>query len=305
MILITNNFQALQEYRKIKDKAIRGLLLLAGLSVILFLGGIFSMLFYYGVQAFKEVSFSGFFLSNNWNPSGYDQSAYGILSMVVSTLFVSLGAMVIAIPIGVGTAAYISEIAKPAVRETLKPIIEILASIPSVVIGFFGIVFLGPLIAKTFGLTAGLNALNGSFLLAFMALPTIISVSEDAIRSVPEEYKAASTALGATKWYTLVKVVIPAASSGIIASIMLGFGRAIGETMTVLMATGNALRMPDNIFDSVRTMTANIAIELGEVPYNTTHYYSLFAVGLILFMLTMLVNFLADRITQHVGRHKL
>lgn len=292
-------------YRKLKDKAIRRLLFLAGLSVILFLGGIFLMLFYYGIQAFKEVSFSDFFLSSNWKPSGFNESTYGILSMVMSTLFVSVGAMIFAIPIGVGTAVYISEIARPAVRETLKPIIEILASIPSVVTGFFGIVFLGPMIAKIFGLSSGLNALNGSFLLGFMALPTIISVSEDAIRSVPEEFKAASMALGATKWYTTVKIVIPAASSGIIASIMLGFGRAIGETMTVLMATGNALRMPGSFFDSVRTMTANIAIELGEVPYNTTHFYSLFAVGLILFLITMLVNFLAGRITQHVGRHKL
>ncbi len=280
------------------------MLLFAGLSVILFLAGIFSMLFYYGIQTFRDVSISGFFLSIHWNPSAWGEPTYGILSMVVSTLFVSLLAMVIAIPLGVGTAAYISWIAPPVVRETLKPIIEILASIPSVVIGFFGIVFLGPLIAQVFGLTAGLNAINGAFLLAFMALPTIISVSEDALHSVPEEFKAASIALGATKWYTLVKVVIPAANSGIIASIMLGFGRAIGETMTVLMATGNALRIPTSGFDSLRTMTANIAIELGEVPYNTTHYYSLFAVGLVLFLMTMLVNFSADRITQRLGRHK-
>ncbi len=262
------------------------------------------MLFYYGIQTFRDVPLANFFLNANWNPSAWGEPTFGILSMVVSTLFVSLIAMVIAIPLGVGTAAYISWIARPSVRETLKPIIEILASIPSVVIGFFGIVFLGPLLADLFGLTAGLNALNGAFLLAFMALPTIISVSEDALHSVPEEFKAASMALGATKWFTLVRVVIPAASSGIIASIMLGFGRAIGETMTVLMATGNALRMPTNIFDSVRTMTANIAIELGEVPFNTTHYYSLFAVGLVLFLMTMLVNFSADRITQRLGKHK-
>jgi len=295
----------LQDYRRIKDKLVRGLLFLAGMSVIVVLGGIFAMLFYYGMHAFSDISFSEFFLSNNWNPSAYGEPSFGILSMVVSTLFVSIGAMVIAIPIGIGAAAYISEIAKPAVRETLKPVIEILASIPSVVVGFFGIVFLGPLIADVFGLSSGLNALNGSFLLAFMSLPTIISVSEDAIHSVPEEFKAASMALGATRWYTLVKVILPAASSGIIASIMLGFGRAIGETMTVLMATGNALRMPGNLFDSVRTMTANIAIELGEVPFNTTHYYSLFAVGLILFLMTMVVNLVAERITQHIGRHKL
>lgn len=263
------------------------------------------MLIVNGLETFRDVPLSGFFLSTSWNPAGFTESTYGILSLVVSTLFVSMGAMVLAIPVGIGTAIYISEIAKPAVRETLKPMIEILASIPSVVIGFFGIVFMGPLVANLFGLSSGLNALNGSILLAFMALPTIISVSEDAIRSVPEEFKAASMALGATKWYTTIKVVVPAASSGIIASIMLGFGRAIGETMTVLMATGNALRMPGDFFDSVRTMTANIAIELGEVPFNTTHYYSLFAVGLILFIMTMVVNFLADRVTHHVGRHKL
>ena len=184
---------------------------------------------------------------------------------------VTAGAMLISTPLGIGCAVYLAEVASPSVREIVKPVIEILAGIPSVVIGFLGIVLVGPAIAKIFNLYNGLNALNGSVLLAIMALPTIISISEDAISSVPREYRIASLALGASKWQTIWKVTFPAALSGVIASIMLGVGRAVGETMTVLMATGNAPAFPTRFLDSVRTMTATIAIELGEDPYNKTH----------------------------------
>ena len=169
-----------------------------------------------------------------------------------------------------------------------------LAGIPSVVIGFLGIVLVGPLIAKVFGLYSGLNALNGSLLLAVMALPTIISISEDALNNVPQAYDQASLALGATKWQTVIRVKIPAALSGIIAACMLGMGRAIGETMTVLMATGCAPAMPESFLESVRTLTSSIAIELGEVAYNTTHYYALFAIGLVLFVVTFMINLISD-----------
>ncbi len=283
--------------RKIKEKAIHFFFFFTGILAVIILLGIFLMLFLNGLQTFKDVRPFEFFFTTKWNPSAYGESSYGILSMIVSTFMVTLGAMIIAVPLGIGTSAYIAEIASQRTRDILKPIIGILAGIPSVVIGFIGIVLVGPFIAKVFGLSSGLNALNGSILLAVMSLPTIISVSEDAIREVPKEYKEASYALGANRWATLIKVTIPAAYSGIVVSIMLGIGRAIGETMTVLMATGNAPAMPHGFFDSVRTMTATIAIEMGEVPYGTTHYYSLFAIGATLFLISLGVNLIAEFVT--------
>lgn len=282
---------------RIKEKAIHFFFFTTGISTVIILLGIFLMLLIRGVQTFKDVPFFDFLLGTAWNPSAYGEPSYGILSMVVSTVMVTLGAIIIAVPLGIGTAGYIAEIASPKKRETLKPVIEILAGIPSVVMGFIGIVLVGPVIAKIFGLTSGLNALNGSILLAVMSLPTIISVSEDAIRAVPKDYKEASYALGASRWTTLIRVTLPACLSGIVASVMLGIGRAIGETMTVLMVTGNTPAMPHSFFDSVRTMTATIAIELGEVPYGTTHYYVLFAVGAILFLTSFGVNLVAELVT--------
>ena len=211
---------------------------------------------------------------------------------------VTLGALVIAVPLGVACAAFISQVASSRVREILKPAVEILAGIPSVVVGFLGIILVNPLIAKLFGISNGLNALNGSILLAIMSLPTIISLSEDALRAVPNSYKEASLALGGNDWQTLIRVLVPSALSGIIASIMLGMGRAIGETMTVLMATGNAPALTFNFLDAIQTMTSTIAIELGEVPYNTTHYYALFVIGLVLFVMTFVVNLVSDIILQ-------
>lgn len=282
------------KFIKIKEKAIHFFFFLTGISAVIILAGIFLMLVFNGFRLFEDVGLSDFFFGTTWNPSAYEKSSYGILSMVVGTFMVTLGAMIIAVPLGIGAAAYIADVASPKIRETLKPIIEILAGIPSVAIGFIGIVLVGPLIAKTFGLTSGLNALNGSILLSVMALPTIITISEDAIRAVPRDYKEASYALGADRWTTLMKVTLPAAFSGIIASVMLGIGRAIGETMTVLMVTGNAIAMPHSFFNSVRTITATIAIELGEVPYGTSHYYALFAIGAVLFLISIGVNLVAE-----------
>lgn len=219
--------------------------------------------------------------------------------MIVSTFLVTIGALMIAVPLGVGTAAYLSDVANPRVREIAKPVVEILAGIPSVVIGFLGIVLLSPIVAKLTGQYNGLNAISGSILLAIMSLPTIISLSEDALGSVPKAFQHASLALGANKWQTLIFVRIPAASSGILAACMLGMGRAIGETMTVLMATGNAPAMPLSLTDSIRTMTATIAIELGEVAYNTTHYYALFVIGLVLFIITFIINLIADVVLEN------
>ena len=278
----------------LKEKLIEKFFLINGILIILILLGIFYLLLSESIPAFEEIRLTEFLFSARWNPTSTQQAGYGILSMVVSTLLVTLGSMVFAVPLGIGCAAYLAEVAPPKVREILKPIIEILAGIPSVVIGFLGIVLVGPLIANIFNLSNGLNMINGSVLLGIMALPTIISISEDAITAVPESYKHASLALGANRWQTLIRVILPASLSGIVASIMLGMGRAIGETMAVLMATGNAPAMPDGLFSSVRTMTATIAVELGEVPYNTTHYYALFAVGLVLFIMTFIVNLVSD-----------
>lgn len=279
---------------KIKEKLIHGLFLFNGLLVVLVLAGIFLLLVGTSIPAFKEINIKEFLFSSNWNPTSYVKESYGIGAMLVSTAYVTIGALIIAIPLGIGAAAYLSDVASPRVREIAKPTIEILAGIPSVVIGFLGIVLVGPFLARLFGLSNGLNALNGAILLAIMALPTIISLSEDALKSVPKSFTEASLALGATHWQTIIRVKIPAAMSGIFAASMLGMGRAIGETMTVLMATGCAPAMPHGFLDSVRTMTSTIAIELGEVPYFTTHYYALFAVGLVLFVITFIVNMIAD-----------
>ena len=282
-------------HHNLKEKAIHGLFFLNGLLVVMVLAGIFILLVTEALPAFKEIRLGEFLFSAIWNPTAtFVNPSYGILSMFVSTLMVSIGALIIAIPLGIGAAAYLSDVATSRVREIAKPVIEILAGIPSVVIGFLGIVLVGPIIAKIFHLSNGLNALNGSILLAVMALPTIISLAEDALNSVPKSFQEASLALGATHWQTLIKVKIPAAASGIIAASMLGMGRAIGETMTVLMATGCAIAMPHSFLQSVETMTATIAIELGEVPYNTTHYYALFGIGLVLFIITFIVNMVSD-----------
>lgn len=282
------------EQRILADRAFYWIFRSAAILSILILLGIFLMLIVNGAGTFSEVGFGEFLFGKIWNPSAYGDEQYGILSMIAGTLLVTLIAMLIAAPLGIGTAAFLSEFAPEKLAAIIKPLIEMLAAVPSVAVGFIGIVFVGPLIAKIFGLNNGLNALNGAILLAVMSLPTVITVAEDAIRAVPESYKEASYALGANRWETLVKVTIPAAISGIIAALILGIGRAVGETMTVLMATGNATAMPYSIFDSVRTMTATIAIELGEVPFQTIHYHSLFAVGAVLFLITLSVNMAAE-----------
>jgi phosphate transport system permease protein len=284
--------------RNLKEKAIRAFFFSSGLLTVLVLLGIFALLLSTAVPAFREIKIKEFLTGILWDPTSPTKAAYGILSMIVSTILVTGGALVIAIPIGIGVAAYLSDVAHIRTREIVKPIVEILAGIPSVVIGFLGITLFGPVIAKLIGHTNGLNGLNGSLLLAIMSLPTIISISEDSLNAVPPAYGEASLALGASRWQTLVKVKVPAALSGIIAAVMLGMGRAIGETMTVLMATGNAPALTFNFLDAIQTMTATIAIELGEVPYNTPHYYALFVIGLVLFVMTFLVNLVSDLILQ-------
>lgn len=266
---------------------------ITGMLVLAALGGILAILIYNSVLFFLDVKPLDFITGLEWNPTGKTPQ-YGMLPLILSTTLVTFGAMIIAIPLGIGTAAFIAEYASPKLKNFLKPAIEMLAAIPSVVIGFLGIVLVGPGIANLANLPNGLNALNGAILLAVMALPTIITVAEDAIHAVPKTYKEASYGVGATKWQTLCKVIIPAAAPGIIAAVMLGVGRAIGETMTVLMATGNAALLPEGMFDSVKTMTATIAIEMGEVPYKTTHYFSLYAIATVLFIMTLVANLVGE-----------
>lgn len=275
----------------------------AGYLCIAALGGIFVMLLSNSIAFFSEVRLFDFLTGLEWRPDKLvENSRYGLLPLLASTLLVTLCSMLIAGPLGVGVALYLSEYADKRVERILKPSIEILAAIPSVVVGFLGIVVLGPALARLFGLSSGLNALNGAILLAVMALPTIITVSEDAIQAVSNSLKEASYGLGANKWQTLSRVILPAAFPGVLAALMLGMGRAIGETMTVLMATGNAAAFPRGLFDAIRTITATVAIEMGEAPHRTTHYYSLFAISLALFLITMGVNALAERIANNFRR---
>ncbi|MCQ6958748.1 phosphate ABC transporter permease subunit PstC [Mucilaginibacter aquariorum] len=258
------------------------------------------MLVWNAAAFFIHVKPYDFVSKTQWDPTG-SPSAYGMLSMLISTMLVAVGAMLIAIPLGIGTAAFLAEYAGRKLKNMLKPAIEMLAAIPSVAIGFLGIVVISPGLAGLTGRSNGLNALNGAILLSVMALPTIITVAQDAIDGIPISYKEASFGIGASRWQTLTQVTIPAAAPGILAAIMLGVGRAIGETMTVLMATGNAIALPHGFFDAVRTMTATIAIEMGEVPFQTTHYYALFSVAILLFIITLVINMIGE---YFVGRFK-
>ena len=264
----------------------------AGFSAVAFVLLIFLFLLREGVPAFFEVPLGTLF-GTRWYPT-FD--LYGTLPLILGSLLVTVTAIVIALPLGVATAVFVREVAPGWAREILKPLIEVLAGIPSVVLGFFGMTVLAPGIRQGLGMPTGLTAFTGAVLLAYMALPTIISVAEDALDAVPKSYRDASLAMGATHWQTIWRVVVPAGRSGILIAVMLGLGRAIGETMAVMMVTGNAARMPttlDSVFRPARTMTATIAAEMGEVAQGSTHYHVLFGIGIILFLITFLINLAA------------
>ncbi|KGO02121.1 phosphate ABC transporter permease [Porphyromonas gulae] len=245
-----------------------------------------------------DISLSDFFGRTEWMPTASPAPLYGILPLILGTLLVSLGAIALALPLGLGVAIYLSELASGRIRKILKPAIELLAGIPSVVYGFWGLVVLVPWVQQTFGLSVGETAFTGSLILAIMALPTIITVAQDAMNNTPRSMREASLALGATRWQTVYKVVIPYAKSGISAAVVLGIGRAIGETMAVLMVTGNAAVMPTSFFESVRTIPATIVAELGEVPAGSSHYQALFLLGCILFVITMIISITAEVISK-------
>lgn len=270
------------------------ILFLIASSTVILLICIFLFLLIFGIQTFSEIKIGDFLLGQLWNPSSYNEPSWGILSLVSGTLIISFLSLLFSLPVGILVAIYLSEIAPVRIREIFKPLIEMIASIPSVVLGLLGLIFLSPIIAKVFNLSNGLNALSASILVAIVALPTIISICEDALSEIPHQYKDASLALGATKWTTIRKIVVPAAKSGIIAGGMLGLGRIIGETMIVLMVAGNSLAFPKSFLDPVRPITANIAIEIKEVVTGSLHWHSLFALGLVLFAITFLINLMVD-----------
>lgn len=267
-------------------------------------------------EKYKSEKFSGkeldidkikvweFLSGEEWFPTAQPIAQMGVKPLIYGTLWVSLGAILLALPIGLAAAIYLSEIAKKRTRSLLKPLIELLAGIPSVVYGFFGLVVIVPLIQSTFNLPVGETALAGSVVLAIMALPTIITISEDAMRNTPRAMKEASLALGASKWQTIYKVVMPYSASGITAGAILGIGRAIGETMAVLMVTGNAAVIPHTLLAPVRTIPATIAAELGEAPNGGLHYEALFALGCILFLITFGINMLVELVTNRKSHKK-
>jgi phosphate transport system permease protein len=263
-----------------------------GFSAIGFVTLIFVFLMREGVPAFFEVRVSNLF-GTRWYPT-FD--LFGTLPLILGSLLVTATAIAMALPLGVATAVFVREVAPDWTREILKPMIEVLAGIPSVVLGFFGMTLVAPFIRGALGTPTGLTAFTGALILAYMALPTIISVAEDALDAVPKSYRDGARAMGATEWQTIWRVVVPAARSGIVTAVMLGLGRAIGETMAVMLVTGNAARMPitlDSLFRPARTMTATVAAEMGEVAQGSVHYHVLFGIGLILFVLTFVINLTA------------
>ncbi|MEE9911914.1 MAG: phosphate ABC transporter permease subunit PstC [Deltaproteobacteria bacterium] len=283
--------------RQTKEIIIKYIFLLFALVSVIVLGLIILSLFREGLPILGKVSVKDFLFGMEWYPTS-DPPSFGIFPLIVGSLIVTLLATVIAVPLGVMAAIYISEIAPQTIKETLKSVIELLAGLPSVVLGFFGMVIIAPWMQDTFDLPTGLNIVNASVILAIMAIPTISSISEDALYAVPREFKEASYALGATKFETIVQVILPAAMSGISTAVMLGMARAIGETMVVLMVAGGAAAIPESLFDSVRPMPASIAAEMGETPYRSAHYSALFAIGIVLFCLTLAFNLIADYVSH-------
>ncbi len=266
---------------------------IAAITVIC-LAGIFVFLLYIGSGVFRHIGVEEFFGSTNWNPTAYGAPEWGIGALFASTIIITGLTVVLSFPLGFAIALYLSLVAPRRVREVLKPLIEMIASIPSVVLGLIGLVFIAPLVARVFNISNGLNALTAAMLVAIAALPTIASICEDALSSVPRRYKEASFALGASHWQTIRHIIIPAARSGLLAALILGLGRIIGETMIVLMVAGNSRALPLSLLDPVRPMTATIAIEVKEVVIGSIHWQGLFAIGLVLFLITFFINAIAD-----------
>src|SRR6266566_5645378 len=286
------------------EPGIEWLIRICGWSAIFFVLAIFLFVLLEGAPALGSLNLKEFFTSTDWRPTSQVREQYGILALLVGTLSVTAVAMAIAVPFGLGAAIYISEFSTGKTKETLKIVIEMLAAIPSVVWGFIGYIVIGPIIIKLTGARVGVNLLNGGIILALMSVPVIVSVSEDALRAVPDSFREAAQALGANKWETVYRVLFPAAKSGLLAAVLLGVGRSIGETMAVLMCTGHAVQMPTSVLDPVRTLTATIAAELGEAVRGDTHYRVLFLIGIVLFVFAFVVNLTADLIVKGIKGHR-
>lgn len=276
---------------------------LCGISAIIFVFGIFFFVFREGSGIlFRGFDLGEFFTSSEWYPDSMSHKRYGTLALIAGTGSVTLLAMAIAVPFGLGAAVFVSEFCSPKLKETFKIVIELLAAIPSVVWGFVGLTVMNELIIELFDAPIGLTVLNGGIILALMSVPIIVSIGEDALKAVPDSYREAAEALGATRWQVVYKVLLPAAKNGLLAAVLLGVARAIGETMAVLMATGHAVKIPHSVLDSVRTLTATIAAELGEAPVHSDHYQVLFLIGVLLFSITFVVNLTADFIVKGIRR---
>ncbi len=286
--------------RRAKELLIHIFFLVVGASGIIVLTLILLFLIMEGLPIFDTVSIRDFIFGTMWYPTHYPPD-FGILPLIAGSASVVVLSSLIAIPLGIGSAIYLAEIAHPTVRAVVKPAIELIEGLPTVVIGFFGMVVVAPFLQETFGLNTGLNLFNASVMLAFMAVPTIASISEDAIYGVPAHMKEGSMALGATHWETIARVILPASLTGISTAVILGISRAIGETMVVLMVAGGAAIIPESIFDPVRPMPANIAAEMGNTPFRSDHYHALFAIGLVLFVFTFVFNMIAAHLAQ---KHK-
>ena len=283
--------------RRRKERAIRFFFFSVALASITTLALIVVFLFMEGLPIFGKVSVQDFLFGRYWYPTD-EPPDFGIFPLIVASIAVTAVSAVISIPLGVMSAIYLAECASARLREWVKPIVELLAALPSVVIGFFGMVIVAPFLQDILDIPTGLNLFNASLMLAFMSIPTICSISEDAIFSVPVELKEASLALGATHWETIARVVLPASLSGVCTAVILGMSRAIGETMVVLMVAGGAAMVPSSLFDPVRPMPASIAAEMAEAPFRGDHYYALFATGIVLFAFTLLFNVVADHIAH-------
>jgi phosphate transport system permease protein len=280
-----------------KEKVYRWIFSLRAFSSLVFLLGITIVLFKEGLPILKEVRLFNFIFGKFWYPT-YSPAEFGILPLILASVWVTVGALLVCVPLGVGSALYLHELAGPKQRAILKPFIEILASIPSIVFGFFAMAIMAPFLQDLLHLPTGLCAFTASVILGIMAVPTVCSISEDALSYVPKSFREASLAVGANRWQTLIKVIIPAAGSGISTAIILGMSRVIGETMTVLMASGGAAVIPKSFFDPVRPMTSTIAAEMGEAVMGSAHYHALFAIGLILFLITFIFNIIAEIISR-------
>ncbi len=285
------------------DKLVQILVFIGGISAIVFIVGIFIFITKEGIGFIvNTMDVKEFFLSPYWEPSDEDAPEYGILALIAGTASVTGLALVVSIPFSLGAAIYIGEFASGKTREFLKVLVELLAAIPSVVWGFIGLTIMNPLIIDLFDVPVGLNVLNAGIILGLMTAPIMTSIAEDALKAVPDRYREAAEAMGATRWQVIYKVVLPAAKNGLLGAVLLGIGRGFGETMAVLMATGHAVNIPHSIFDSVRALTATIAAELGETAVGSDHYQALFTIGIFLFLITFVINMTADLIVRGIRR---